>query len=110
MSYGCEIPPYRLPKFVPIILFSLKYIRQMTNMDYLHFVSNKKKYQLKLKTQIGPFIANTIAATKEEYFLLKQMKFKLCFTWSYDPLGIISKLRVEKKTTPYAHTPRLEIG
>lgn len=37
------------------------------------------------------------------------MKFKLNFTWSYDPLGIISKLRVEYNTTPYAHTPRPEI-
>ena len=37
------------------------------------------------------------------------MKFSLSFTWSYDPWGIISKLRVENKTTPYMHTPRLEI-
>jgi len=37
------------------------------------------------------------------------MKFKLSFTWSYDPLGIISKLRVEQRTTPYVHTPRPEI-
>lgn len=37
------------------------------------------------------------------------MKFKLSFTWSYDPLGIIYKLKVEQKTTPYAHTPRPEI-
>ena len=36
------------------------------------------------------------------------MKFILSFTWSYDPLGIISKLRVETKTTPYTHTQRLE--
>ena len=37
------------------------------------------------------------------------MKFKLSFTWSYDPWGIISKLRVENKTNPYVHTSRLEI-
>lgn len=37
------------------------------------------------------------------------MNFKLSFTYSYDPLGIISKLRVEQKTTPYAHTLRPKI-
>lgn len=37
------------------------------------------------------------------------MKFKLSFTWSFDPLGLISKLRVGQKNTPYAHTPRSEI-
>lgn len=37
------------------------------------------------------------------------MKFKLSFTWSYDLLGIISKLKVEQKNTPYTHTPRPEI-
>jgi len=34
------------------------------------------------------------------------MNFKLSFTWSYDPLGVISKLRVEQRTTPYIHTPK----
>ena len=81
----------------------------MMNLDELHFVSNKKKSQFKLKAQIGSFFCNTRVATKEAYLLLKQMQFELSFTWSYDPMGIISKLRVEQKTTPYAHTPRSEI-
>jgi len=37
------------------------------------------------------------------------MKFGLSFTWSYDPMGVISKLRVENKFTTYHHTARLEI-
>jgi len=37
------------------------------------------------------------------------MKLILSFTWSDDPWGIISKLRVENKTTPYIHTLRPEI-
>lgn len=75
-------------------------------MDDQHFLSRKKKSQLKLKEHIGPYIVNTRATTKEADEILKKLNFKLSFTWSYDPLGIISKLRVEKKTTPYAHTPR----
>lgn len=41
--------------------------------------------------------------------ILKRMKSKTSFTWSYDPLGVISKLRFEQKSTPYPHTPRSEI-
>jgi len=37
------------------------------------------------------------------------MKFALSFSWSYDPLGVISKLGLENKFTPYHHTTRPEI-
>jgi len=37
------------------------------------------------------------------------MKFNLSFTWSYDPWGIIFKLTIENKTTPYIHTSRTKI-
>lgn len=78
-------------------------------MDELHFVSSKRKEQLKLKAHVGPYIVNTRAVAKEVDEILKLMKFKLHFTWYYDPLGIIYSPRVEKKTTPDAHTPRPEI-
>jgi len=76
------------------------------NMDELHFVWTKKKSHFKLKAQIEPFICNTRASVKEAGILLKQMKFKLSFTWPYDPLGNIYEIRAEHKTTPYPHTPR----
>jgi len=79
-------------------------------MDELHFFSNKKKAQFKLKESVGPYIINTKVVVKEVEGILKQMKFKPSFTWSYDPLGIISKIRVEQNSTPYAHTPRPEIA
>lgn len=37
------------------------------------------------------------------------MNFPLSFTWSYDPFGVISKLRVEQKANPYVHTQREEV-
>jgi len=37
------------------------------------------------------------------------MKFKLSFNWSYDPLGVISSMRVEQKSTSYVHIANLEI-
>jgi len=67
----------------------------MINMDEMHFVLAKKKSQFSIKTQVGLFICNARKTTKEEDLLLKKMKFKLRFSWSYDPLGIISRLRVE---------------
>lgn len=43
----------------------------MLNMDELHFVSNKKKSQFKLKAQVDPYIVNTKATTKEVETVLK---------------------------------------
>jgi len=81
----------------------------MLNMDEVHFVSYKKKAQFKLKTHIGPYIINTIAAAKEIDTILSQMKFKLSFSWSYYPQGIISKIILEQKSISYAHTSRPKI-
>jgi hypothetical protein len=47
--YGCELAPYKLSKYLPIIIFSLEYIRQMIDSDNIHFVSLKKKQQLRIK-------------------------------------------------------------
>ena len=47
----------------------------MVNFDDIHFVSVKKKQQLKIKTQIGPFICNNKSVGEEADNLLKQMKF-----------------------------------
>jgi hypothetical protein len=101
--YGCELPPYRLPKYLPVRIFALEYIRQMVNSDDIHFVSVKKKQQLRIKTQIGSFICNNRVVGEEADNLLKQMNFTRSFTWNYDPFGVISELRVKQKSTPYAH-------
>ena len=41
--YGCELAPYKLPKYLLIRIFTLEYIRQMINSDDIHFVTFKKK-------------------------------------------------------------------
>ena len=56
--YGCELAPYRLPKYVPMRLFALEYFRQFGNVDMIHLHSRNKKAQLKIKHQLGPFIFN----------------------------------------------------
>lgn len=78
--FGCELAPYKLPKFLPMRIFALEYIRQMLNMDEIHFVAAKKKSQFKIKTQIGPFICNSRATGEEADKLFKEMQFSLSFT------------------------------
>lgn len=90
-------------------IFSLEYIRHMLNSDDIYFVVAKKKSQFGIKTKVGPFVCNTRTTGEEADMILKEMKFSMIFTWSYDPYGIISKLRVEDKSTPYIHTSRPEI-
>jgi hypothetical protein len=79
------------------------------NSDDIHFVSLKKKQQMRIKGQIGSFICNSRGAGDEADKLLREMKFPTSFTWHYDPHGIISDMRVKNKNAPYAHEPRPEI-
>jgi hypothetical protein len=41
--YGCELAPYKLPRYVLVRIFALEYIRQIMNSNDIHFVSLKKK-------------------------------------------------------------------
>ena len=81
----------------------------MLNADEVHFVSAKKKSQFRIKSKIGPFICNERAIGEEADKILKEMNFNPSFTWSYDPFGVISKMRVENKSTPYIHAQRPDI-
>jgi hypothetical protein len=107
--YRCEMPPYKMPKFLPVRIFALEYIRQMINLDDIHFVAFKKKQQLRIKGHIGSFICNNRAAGEEANKILKEMKFSLSFSWHYDPCGIIAETRSRNKISPYAHVPKPEI-
>jgi hypothetical protein len=107
--YGCELALYKLPKYLPIRIFSLEYIRQMISSDDIHFVSLKKKQQLRIKGQIGSFICNNHGTGEEADKLLKEMKFITSFPWHYDPCGIISEMRVKNKNIPYVHESRPEV-
>jgi hypothetical protein len=79
------------------------------NSDGIHFVSLKKKQQLRIKGKIGSFIYNSRGVGDEEDKMLRGMKFLTSFTWHYDPYGIISEMSVKNKNSPYAHEPKPEI-
>jgi hypothetical protein len=107
--YGCELAPYKLPKYLPVRIFSLEYIRKMINSDDIHFVSLKKKQQLRIKAQIGSFICNNQGAGEEADRLLKEMKLFMSFTWHYDPCEIILEMRIKRNNILHFHESRLEV-
>jgi hypothetical protein len=107
--YGCELAPYKLPKYLPIKIFSLEYIRQMIKSDDIHFVSLKKKQRLRIKGHIGSFIYNNQGTREEVDRLLKEMKFFVSFTWHYDPCRIISEMSIKNKNILYVHEYRPEV-
>jgi hypothetical protein len=87
---GASWPHINCPNTYLSEFFLWNYIRQMINSDDIHFVSLKKKQQLRIKGQIGSFICNSRGAEEEADRLLKEMKFFVSFTWHYDLCGIIS--------------------
>jgi hypothetical protein len=107
--YGCELSPYKLPKYFSVRIFTLEYIRQIINSDDTHFVSLKKKQQIKIKGKIGSFICNSRAVGEEGDKILREMKCETSFLWHYDPCGIISEMRVKNTNISYVHTPKPEI-
>ena len=58
-SYGCELSPYKLPKYLPMRIFSLEYFRQIISSDEIHFIAYKKKTQFKVKTKSAHSFATT---------------------------------------------------
>ena len=89
--------------------FALEYIRQILNSDSINFLADKKKIQFKLKNQVGPFICNNKDAEMEATKQLLEYRFEESFSWNYDPQGILSKMRVKCKLTPYIHEKKLDI-
>ncbi len=106
--YGCELPPYKLPKYVPMRLFALEYFRQFSSADLTHFHGKNKKAQLKIRLQLGPFVFNKReeAWNDADKVLRDELMLKQSFYWApYDPEHFISYRRVKNKLLGYVHQP-----
>jgi len=103
--YGCELCPYKLPGYVPMRLFALEYFRKLINVDLTHFHSAKKKAQLRIKTQLGPYIIHENESWQDAEKILEQyLKLKKSFWWvPYDPNSFISDRMVRNKLGAYMH-------
>lgn len=87
-------------------IFALEYYRQFNSSDLTHFYGARKKSQLKIRHQLGPFIFNKREEAWEEAdkILRDQLMLKQIFHWSpYDPEHFISFRRVKNKLTGYVH-------
>lgn len=82
----------------------------MINSDEVRFVKAKKKAQLRIKDQLGPFICNNREEGKEAEEILQRLKLKQSFIWRYDPLDFICDRRQKNKLSPYVHhkVPKIE--
>ena len=109
--YGCELCPYRLPRYVPMRLFSLEYFRQFINSDLSHLHSTKKMARLKLRDQLGPFVMNKKEGWKDADELLGQTyRLNRSFWWvPYDPYGFINARRIKYRLASYEHCRILDI-
>lgn len=77
--YGCELPPYKLPKYIPMQLFAPEYYTQMINSDEMHFVKTKKKTQLRINDHLGPFIFNNKRTGQGAEEILERLRLKTSF-------------------------------
>ena len=77
----------------------------MCNSDLINFSKAKKKAQLGIKHQIGPFICNTREvgdATKR--ILENYLRLQESIGWApYDPHGFICDRRMKNRLSPYMH-------
>ena len=90
-------------------LFSFEYIRKILKSDEVNFLSDKKKTQLKIKSQTSPFISNNRTAGQQAEKCLQEFKFSESFKWNYDPLGVIGKIKIKFKLTPFVHESKPDI-
>ena len=77
----------------------------MINSDIVHFCNAKKKAQLRIKSQLGPFVCNSRDAGKEaERILEEYLRLQKSFYWvPYDPSSFICDRRMKNKLSPYIH-------
>jgi len=95
--YGCQLAPYKLPKYLSMRNIALEYFRQIIHSDEVNFLAARKKTKFKMKSQLGPFICKNKQDGPEADKILQDMKFKNGFMWQYDPHGVINKLRLKVK-------------
>ena len=86
-------------------LFALEYFRKLINADLTHFCNVKKKAQLRIRNQLGPFIINKREAWEDAFKILgEDLKFKKSFWWvPYDPNSCISERKVRNWLSTYTH-------
>ena len=86
-------------------LFTLEYFRKFISSYLTHFYGARRKAQLKIRNQFGPFIFNKREAWEEaDNILGEKLMLNQSFYWTtYDPEHFISYRKVKRKRTTYVH-------
>ena len=101
--YGAKVPPYCLPIFLPVRIFSLEFIRKSLNIDQVYFVPTRKGYIFKLGKIVWPSIVNNRQALLQVEEMMKEFGFVQGAKWKYDPHHIIANKRGKFSFSPYIH-------
>ena len=91
--YGFGGRPFILPAFLTPRIFALEFIRQKMASDELHFIDKKAAKTFRIPTELGPFIVKSRQAYNIVEERLNKMKFPTVGAWTYDPKGIILRLK-----------------
>ena len=91
--YGFGGRPFKLPTFLTPRNFALEIIRQKMASDDQHFSDRKATRTFRIATELGPFIVRSRQASKIVEKRLNKMKFPTVGAWTYDPKGIILRLK-----------------
>ena len=101
--YGFVHPPYVLPSFLTLRIFSLEFIRKNIIVENENFINFKKSYEIKFPWVVGPFIIKSKVSFPIMDNLLKEMRFQRFPTINYDPHHVISIRRQVNKNKPFEH-------
>ena len=84
-------------------LFALENYKQMINSGEIHFMKSKKKAQLRINDNLGPFVCNNRKAGKQVEEILERLRLKKSSIWPYDPHSFICDRRMKNRLSPYMH-------
>ena len=101
--YGTTSPLYRLPNITTLRMFVLEYIKQLVDIDKIHFLISKKKRRRTFSIMMGRYDVNIKNSTKEAIKVLEKFIFPQDHPWKYDPYFIIGVEKGRKKPNPQDH-------
>ena len=102
--YGFVHPPYVLPAFLTLKVFSLELIQQKFIAEEEHFLKFKKSSSLIFPWELKPYTFRSRAAFPLVTNLLRGIEFSPGQAINYDPHQVISKRRKAHKCRPFEHT------
>jgi len=107
--YVFELEPYQLPIYIPPILFSLEYCRQILMTDQFHFVSKNKKSYFSLPAEVSSFLIKSRSYIDYINKFLTSYHLKNDISCNFYPYHVIFKHGKNVGLPVYQHCPNIAI-